>query len=109
MSTRSARWSLRARLLAGQIALLTAVCLGIGAATEVALHRYLNWRLAGYTPQEHLGGYAYVFVRGIPGALSGPMRRVVQAAAWAVPGVVVEQPPLQRLLALDALLRDGQP
>ena len=36
-----ARWSLRARLLAGQIALLTAVCLGIGAATEVALHRYL--------------------------------------------------------------------
>ena len=35
------RWSLRARLLAGQIALLTAVCLGIGAATEVALHRYL--------------------------------------------------------------------
>ena len=75
----------------------------------VALHRYLNWRLAGYTPQEHLGGYAYVFLRGIPGALSGPMRRVVQAAAWAVPGVVVEQPPLQRLLALDALLRDGQP
>ncbi len=36
-----ARWSLRARLLAGQIALLTAVCLGIGAATELALHRYL--------------------------------------------------------------------
>ena len=35
------RWSLRARLLAGQIALLTAVCLGIGAATELALHRYL--------------------------------------------------------------------
>jgi two-component system OmpR family sensor kinase len=28
-------------LLAGQIALLTAVCLGIGTATEVALHRYL--------------------------------------------------------------------
>ncbi len=28
-------------MLAGQIALLTAVCLGIGAATEVALHRYL--------------------------------------------------------------------
>ncbi len=35
------RWSLRARLLAGQIALLTAICLGIGVATELALHRYL--------------------------------------------------------------------
>lgn len=34
-------WSLRARLLAGQIALLAAVCLGIGAITEGALHRYL--------------------------------------------------------------------
>jgi two-component system OmpR family sensor kinase len=34
-------WSLRARLLAGQIALLAAVCLGIGAVTETALHRYL--------------------------------------------------------------------
>lgn len=35
------RWSLRARLLAGQIALLAAVCLGIAAVTEGALHRYL--------------------------------------------------------------------
>jgi two-component system OmpR family sensor kinase len=35
------RWSLRARLLAGQIGLTAAVCLGIAAATEVALHSYL--------------------------------------------------------------------
>ena len=35
------RWSLRARLLAGQIALLAVVCLGIAAVTEGALHRYL--------------------------------------------------------------------
>jgi two-component system OmpR family sensor kinase len=34
-------WSLRARLLAGQIALLAVVCLGIAAVTEGALHRYL--------------------------------------------------------------------
>jgi hypothetical protein len=26
-----------------------------------------------------------------------------------VPGVLVERPPLARLLALDALLREGQP
>lgn len=41
------RWSLRARLLAGQIALLIVVCLGIGAATELALHRYLVHELDG--------------------------------------------------------------
>ncbi|MFN8071628.1 MAG: ATP-binding protein [Mycobacterium sp.] len=40
-ATRGSNWSLRARLLAGQIALLAVVCLGIGAATETALHRYL--------------------------------------------------------------------
>ncbi len=35
------RWSLRARLLAGQIALLAVACLVIAAATEGALYRYL--------------------------------------------------------------------
>ncbi|MGV0700472.1 sensor histidine kinase [Mycobacterium novum] len=34
-------WSLRARLLAGQVALLTVACLGIGAVTELALYQYL--------------------------------------------------------------------
>lgn len=34
-------WSLRARLLAGQIALLAVACLGIGAVTELALYQYL--------------------------------------------------------------------
>ena len=67
----------------------------------VALHRYLRWRLPGYTPERHLGGYAYVFLRGVPGALA--------AAPDSVPGVLVERPPLPRLLALDALLREGQP
>lgn len=39
--SRPSRWSLRARLLAGQLALLAAVCVGIAAVTEVALYRYL--------------------------------------------------------------------
>ena len=39
--SRPSRWSLRARLLAGQLALLTAVCIGIVTVTEVALYRYL--------------------------------------------------------------------
>ena len=38
-------WSLRARLLAGQIVLLTVACLGIGAVTELALYQYLVGQL----------------------------------------------------------------
>ena len=34
----------------------------------VALHRYLRWRLAGYDPDRHLGGAAYLFLRGMVGA-----------------------------------------
>ena len=34
-------WSLRARLLAGQAALLAALCIGIAGVTELALHQYL--------------------------------------------------------------------
>lgn len=40
-------WSLRARLLAGQIALLALVCLGIAAVTGGALHSYLIGELDG--------------------------------------------------------------
>ncbi|MEB3333499.1 MAG: UvrD-helicase domain-containing protein [Cyanobacteriota bacterium] len=64
----------------------------------VALHRYLAWRLPAYDPERHLGGYAYVFVRGTPGA-SG-----AAALPGPVPGMVVERPPLGRLLALDRAL-----
>jgi two-component system OmpR family sensor kinase len=34
-------WSLRARLLVGQVVLLAVVCIGIAAATELALHQFL--------------------------------------------------------------------
>ncbi len=70
----------------------------------VALHRYLRWRLAAYDPARHLGGYAYVFLRGVPG---GPLAAGLDPLAGgggAVAGMMVEQPPLQRLLALDAAL-----
>lgn len=60
----------------------------------VALHRYLRWRLPGYEPALHLGGYVYVFVRGVPGPTT----------ADPVPGMFIDQPPLERLLALDRVL-----
>ena len=65
----------------------------------VALHRYLRWRLPEYDPSTHLGGYAYLFLRGLPGP----------TAADPVPGCLVERPPLSRVLALDGLLRRGSP
>lgn len=67
----------------------------------VALHRYLRWRLPDYAPERHLGGYAYVFLRGTPGAAPGG---AAAAADASVPGMLVEPPPLARLLALDAAL-----
>ena len=33
----------------------------------VGLHRYLRWRLPGYDPTVHLGGAAYLFLRGMTG------------------------------------------
>ena len=59
---------------------------------EVALHRFLRWRLPGYDPATHLGGAAYLFVRG----MAGPSTPVVAGSpcgvfAWAVPpSLVVE-------------------
>ena len=65
----------------------------------VALHRYLRWRLPGYSPQRHLGGYVYVFLRGVPGATEAGAG--TGAGKGAVPGVFLERPPLARLLQLD--------
>lgn len=53
---------------------------------SVALHRYLRWRLADYDPARHLGGAAYLFVRG----MSGPSVAVRGGHpdgvfSWAVP------------------------
>ena len=67
----------------------------------VALHRYLGWRLRGYDPLVHLGGYAYVFLRGTPGPAGEA------ALPGSVPGMVVERPPLGRILALDQALGGG--
>ncbi len=39
-----------------------------GLLYSVALHRYLRWRVGGYDPCVHLGGIAYLFVRGMQGA-----------------------------------------
>tara|TARA_B100001121_G_scaffold57365_1_gene50596 strand:- start:785 stop:1807 length:1023 start_codon:yes stop_codon:yes gene_type:complete len=57
----------------------------------VALHRFLQWRLDGYQAERHLGGYAYVFLRGV--------------SSKGGSGVILERPPLKRLQHLNAVLR----
>ncbi|HEV3132646.1 MAG TPA: UvrD-helicase domain-containing protein, partial [Acidimicrobiales bacterium] len=57
---------------------------------SVALHRYLRWRLPDYAPDRHLGGVAYLFLRGMTGPLvevsSGRPHGVF---GWAVPPALV--------------------
>lgn len=65
---------------------------------QVALHRYLQWRLPGYDPRRNLGGSMYLFVRG----MIGPATPVVDGercgvARWAPPPEMVIE--LSRLFA----------
>ena len=64
----------------------------------VALHRHLRWRLPDYDPDQHLGGYVYCFLRGMPGAVSDSPEDAVG------PGRIVESAPLNRIAALDRAL-----
>lgn len=66
----------------------------------VALHRYLRWRLAGYDPARHLGGAAYLFLRG----MTGPDVAVVDGQPG---GVFAWHPPATFVTALSDLLDRG--
>ncbi|NDD69124.1 MAG: DNA helicase UvrD, partial [Synechococcaceae bacterium WB9_4xC_028] len=66
----------------------------------VALHRFLEWRLPGYDPQRNLGGYVYVFLRGVP----EPEQLSAPAAPEFTPGILVEPAPVERILHLNQQL-----
>lgn len=57
---------------------------------QVALHRYLRWRLPDYRPDRHLGGVAYLFLRGMAGTTTptAPDGTPHGVVAWA-PGAGV--------------------
>jgi exodeoxyribonuclease V beta subunit len=58
---------------------------------SVALHRYLRWRVPGYDPATHLGGVAYLFVRGMVGPTTpAPGGRRHGVFSWDVPPALVE-------------------
>jgi exodeoxyribonuclease V beta subunit len=53
---------------------------------SVVLHRFLRWRLPGYTPAEHLGGVVYLYLRG----MCGPETPIVDGHpagvfSWSLP------------------------
>jgi exodeoxyribonuclease V beta subunit len=64
----------------------------------VALHRYLRLRIAGYAYDTHIGGYLYLFVRGVR-----PTWRDGERAA----GVYARRPAHELVTALDALMNGG--
>jgi exodeoxyribonuclease V beta subunit len=65
---------------------------------QVGMHRILSRRLAGYDPAVHLGGSAFLFLRGMAGP-STPLRDGVRD------GVCVWRPAIAAVLAADDVLR----
>ncbi|MEP7048249.1 MAG: 3'-5' exonuclease, partial [Ilumatobacteraceae bacterium] len=72
------------------------------ALYSVALHRFLRWRLADYDPARHLGGVAYLFLRGMTGA-------DVPVVDGQPCGVFAWHPPHTFVTALSDVLDRGAP
>jgi exodeoxyribonuclease V beta subunit len=68
---------------------------------EVALHRFLRWRVADYDPERHLGGALYLFLRG----MCGPD---VRFADGTIPGVFSWNVPAPLVIAASDLLAGGR-
>ena len=69
---------------------------------SVVLHRFLRWRVKDYTPQRHLGGVLYLFVRG----MCGPETPMLDEHPC---GVFSWTPPAALIVALSDLLDRGRP
>ena len=65
----------------------------------LALHRLLKWRLKNYEPNLHLGGYVYLFLKGLPDIKL--FEKCVEKDIS--PGVFVGQAPINRINYLDKL------
>lgn len=61
----------------------------------LALHRYLSLRLPDYDPEQHLGGVAYLFIRGMK-------------QEWPQSGVYFEPVNVPLLRALDDVIRGAE-
>ncbi len=68
----------------------------------VVLHRFLRWRQPGYDPAVHLGGVAYLYLRG----MCGPDTPVVEGRPA---GVFTWEPPVALVTELSDLLDGRRP
>jgi exodeoxyribonuclease V beta subunit len=59
---------------------------------SLALHRYLQLRIADYDPEHHLGGVYYLFIRGMK-------------PDWKSAGIFYDKPEVGLLDALDRCLQ----
>lgn len=64
---------------------------------SVVVHRYLRWRLPNYEPEQHLGGIAYLYLRG----MCGPATPEIDGMPC---GVFTWQPPAALIVELSDLL-----
>lgn len=68
---------------------------------SVVLHRFLRWRQPGYSPEHHLGGVLYLFVRG----MCGPDTPLLDGRRA---GVFDWTPPASLIVAISELLDTGR-
>ena len=66
----------------------------------LALHRFLKWRLPNYSPQNSLGGYLYIFIRGLKEINENKNYDLL------IPGMFTNKVPINRILYLDKLFKN---
>ncbi|BBY56107.1 two-component sensor histidine kinase [Mycolicibacillus koreensis] len=92
-------------MLAGQVLLLAAVCVGIGAATEVALYRYLVGQL---DTQLHEVARRSAIIHGEPPPPPPPGRRHLRPFPRPGPGPDFLDAPGQPVGVVAVVLHDGR-
>ena len=65
----------------------------------LALHRLLKWRIKNYDPRLHLGGYIYIFLKGLPDFKLFKKSKFNDIS----PGIFIGEVPLNRINYLDNL------
>tara|TARA_Y100001978_G_scaffold107096_1_gene95649 strand:+ start:7473 stop:11108 length:3636 start_codon:yes stop_codon:yes gene_type:complete len=69
----------------------------------LALHRLLKWRLKGYQPIKNLGGFVYIFLRGLPEITNNNIIPIKDPH----PGIFVGRAPIRRINYLDKIFSHG--
>ena len=65
----------------------------------LALHRLLKWRIKNYQPHKNLGGYIYLFLKGLPDFELFEKSKSKDIS----PGIFISKAPLKRINYLDNL------